>query len=187
MSHEDDCIHVINHTRRGKLQKRAESLLRQVIAAGKTNGIERGYFFASVIGEQVTIVDCSFGFVRLFGYDTGATLLDLPHGMKDIVPADGGAENSVFYEELQNLSSSLQDSLGRDTFFLSARTQDQRPIRIVLIVGTGAPKQSYRRLLDLPEFEDKDLKPLFTHGLLFGGMTFQIHETSSPQRLTLVK
>ena len=187
MSHEDDCIHVINHTRRGKLQKRAESLLRQVIAAGKTNGIERGYFFASVIGEQVTIVDCSFGFVRLFGYDTGATLLDLPHGMKDIVPADGGAENSVFYEELQNVSSSLQNSLCHDTFFLSARRKDQRPIRIVLIAGMGVPKQSYQRLLDLPEFGDQGLKPLFTHSLLFGGMTFRIHGTSSPQRLTLVK
>ena len=186
MSHENDCIHVINHARRVKLQKRAESLLRQVIAAGKTKGVERGYFFASVTGEQVTIVDCSFGFVRLFGYDTVATLLDLPHGMKDIVSPNGGAENSVFYEELQNVSSSLQNSLGHDTFFLSATRKDQRPIRIVLIAGMGVPKQPYRRLLDLPDFGDKDLKPLFTHGLLFGGMIFRVHESSFPQHLTLV-
>jgi hypothetical protein len=186
MSHETDCIHVIDHTRRGKLQKRAESLLRQVIAAGKTKGIERGYFFASVTGEQVTIIDCSFGFARLFGYDSVTTLLDLPNGMKDIVPADGGAENPVFYEELQNVSSLSTNFLGRDTFFLAARTQDQRPIHIVLTAGMGVPKQSYQRLLDLPEFGDQGLKPLFTHSLLFGGMTFRIHGTSSPQRLTLV-
>jgi len=186
MSHENDCIHVINHTRRGELQKRAESLLRQIIAAGKTKGVERGYFFASVTGEQVTIIDCSFGFVRLFGYDSIATLLDLPNGMKDIVPEDADAENSVFYEELRNVSSLLQNSLSRDTFFLSARKKDQRPIHVVLTAGMGVPKQSYRRLLDLPEFSNNGLKPLFTDGLLFGGMTFRIHETNSPRRLTLV-
>tara|TARA_B100001123_G_scaffold203572_1_gene230829 strand:- start:5485 stop:6048 length:564 start_codon:yes stop_codon:yes gene_type:complete len=186
MSHENDCIHVISHTGRGKLQTRADALLRHVIAAGKTKGVERGYFFASVTGEEVTIIDCSFGFVRLFGYDSIATLLDLPHGMKDIVPVDEGAENSVFYEELQKVSGSLQDSLGRDTFFLSARKKDQRQIHIVLTAGMGVPKQSYRRLLDLPEFGDKGLESLFTHGLLFGGMTFPIHETSLTQRLTLV-
>jgi len=186
MSHENDCDHMIDHAKQRGLQEKAEFLLRDLISTGQAMGIERGYFFASASKRRVAVIDCSLGFARLFGYDSKDELSALPRGLQDIIPLEAGGENTEFYQELHNLADPTQHTLDHDTFFLSAKKKDRQTVRIGLILGVGASKNAYHRLLDLPEFSNQEIAALFKQTAIFGGMTFLIDDVKTKPRLTVV-
>jgi len=177
---------MIGHRKQQGLQEKAELLLRELISAGKATGVEHGYFFASASIHRVAIIDGSRGFARLFGYNSKDALSALPRGLQDIIPLEAEGENTKFYQQLHNLADRTQKSLDHDTFFLSAKKKGGQTFRIGLILGMGVSENAYHRLLDLPEFRNEEIAILFKKTALFGGMTFRIHGTSFPQRLTLV-